>query len=162
MFKTYTLYDQTTFEHQGIITCPEDLIDLQVEGTNNAFVEGAFDASVYKATANGFIELTTDEITNKLYELRKNLLPPGLEFSLTDEEFNICISDYFFNRIDPTEWRISNYVALRKMFYSNLSDRADAAVKIASGDENLIAEGEAQLAELNANDLAVKTRFPKE
>ncbi len=70
--------------------------------------------------------------------------------------------DYFGPVQTVDQWRVANYVILRKLAYPNLAEKADAEVKLKSGDPDLVTEGTAQLAQYYVDCLAVKARFPKE
>lgn len=54
-----------------------------------------------------------------------------------------------------------SYRKARARAYPRLADLADALVKIASGDPDMVADGEAQKAAYVANCLAVKAAHPK-
>ena len=75
----------------------------------------------------------------------------------TDEDGNISVIE---DEAKKTEYE-TDYQRLRKLEYPDMADFLDAMVKINSGDEDLIVEGNAQLTAYYAACLAVKTKYPK-
>lgn len=86
----------------------------------------------------------------------------------SDTDLNQVITEYmdgpfyFDDDVTVAQWRVTNYQILRKWSYPNLAEKADADVKINSGEPTMITEGSAQLSQYYTDCLAVKARFPKE
>jgi len=64
--------------------------------------------------------------------------------------------------VDETKIVKPDYAELRMAEYPDYRELLDAEVKINSGDEALIAEGQAQKAKYIADCLAVKAKYPKQ
>lgn len=165
MIVEFAVYSTTTGEILRTGQCLKDDTEAQVIEDDTDMYIGSVDEETQK------IDLTTLEPTDKTdyelvnyrYQQVKFQIPPLSDINgIDDNTLNIRIEDFFLNQVNATTWRIENYIVLRKAAYSSLSERADAAVKISSEDADLILEGQEQLAILNAHDLAVKERFPKE
>jgi hypothetical protein len=82
----------------------------------------------------------------------------------TNSELNSLIG-LFIDSEDQTvinDWRIANYIDLRRWNYLPTTVYNDAQVKINSGDSSVREEGTIQLSNYYSNCLTVKARFPKE
>lgn len=157
----YTVYDSVTGRVKRKIGCPESMISLQIlEGEE--YIEGEANEFDHKIVDGSIVANSIVEKENLLYENVSNKIPDNLDTNLTDAELNLTISNYFYGRVSVNCWRVDNYATLRQMAYSKAGERADAVTKISSNDPTLKAEGINQLAAINAHDLAVKVRFPKQ
>ena len=164
MIKSYLIYDKNTLSIKRKIMCTEDSIEVQLMDETEGYLEGDVDMSIFRVnpTEDGFEEFSIIEKEDAEFLRRSGRIPAGLDISLSDVDLNTLIEEYFLGRVSANTWRKDNYIYLRKLAYSSLSDRADATVKISSTDPDMVLAGNTQLAELNAHDLAVKLRFPKE
>jgi len=82
-----------------------------------------------------------------------------------DEQLNDIISTYLFSQgIESTvsQWRLDNYIDLRRWAYPDKEDYLDGIVKLSSSDETVQTEGQEQIDTYTTACLAVKARFPKE
>lgn len=159
-----TIYNNLTGDISRVIIGPEDE-DISTElGDNESAIVGNYGSDAYKIDCDNVIplELSTTEINNKLYSERENTIPPNLDITLSDEDLNTQISEYFLEQVDVETWRIGNYAYLRKQAYPSEYEKLDAEVKIGSGIEALAAEGELQLQDYIEDCINVKMRFLKE
>ena len=161
----YTVYNLTTGEIFCTGECPASHISLQANTDENlGVIEGTGNPATQKVDLISLSLINKTEAEQLTYNYNEvaGQFPELSDINdITDVVLNARIEEFYLNQVTASNWRITNYVRLRKAAYSSLADRADAAVKIASGDTTLINEGEVQLAALNAHDLTVKTRFPK-
>ncbi|WP_035242135.1 hypothetical protein [Desulfobacter vibrioformis] len=161
----FIIYSTESGEILSTGLCPPSLIAKQELKPGTAITEGiATPATQYIDIDTGKI-LTKSDLNQAIwnYNKIKNKKPDLSDINdIDDPTLNARIEAFFYNQISAPAWRVENYTVLRRAAYSSLSDRADAATKIASGDEVLSAEGVEQLNNINAHDIAVKTRFPKE
>jgi len=161
----FIIYDTTSGEILSTGCCPTSLITKQQLPPGTAILEDTANPETQ------YIDVETRSILNRSdddqaiwnYNKVKNKIPALSDVNdIDDDALNVRIESFFYNQVNVSDWRIENYAVLRLAAYSVLSDRADAAVKIASGDEELSAAGVEQLNNINAHDLSVKVRFPKE
>ncbi len=84
----------------------------------------------------------------------------GAEEDVTDAEYHKLMAEQ--NAADEAETRARDpYAVKRARAYPSPLILADAEVKLASGDTDLLAEGKAQKAKYVLDCLAVKAAFPK-
>lgn len=162
----YSIYKTSTGEILRTGECPEDDIDNQIHTTDESVYYGHIDQRTHKIDTSTLlpVEKTEEEQAEYNFQLLDaQALPVFTDInSITDIELNARISSFYYGQVDVDVWKIDNYAVLRKASYPQLAEKADAEVKIASGIEALIAEGELQLESYNEDCLNVKTRFPKE
>jgi hypothetical protein len=82
----------------------------------------------------------------------------------TEEEIDIIIQNFIDEHdisSSKEEWKIANYVDLRRWAYPDTNILNDAMVKINSGIELIETEGQQQLEQYYKDCLEVKQRFPK-
>jgi hypothetical protein len=169
MIVNYAIYDKSTGEILSTGICPEDLVKLQATQEHTAVYIGAVSQADQKIdlTTQEPTDKTDDEVIDYRYRQVRFQTPDLYDINdIDDAALNERIEVFYFGQVTATTWRTENYKALRKAAYSNISDRADAAVKIKrgtkTGNAELVAEGESQLDALDDHDWAVKERFPKE
>lgn len=72
-----------------------------------------------------------------------------------------CIEAYYFEGYVAPPVYEPTYAEKRAAEYPPIADFLDAQVKINSGDEELMAEGQEQLSAYYTNCLAIKAKYPK-
>lgn len=160
--KKYTIINCTTKEILRQVTCSENSAAKQINN-DEILIEGHYSSKQYKIVDGIAVELTETEKEDVLYNERISCHPPYFDITLTDEELNAAIEEYYLNRVNAEEWRIANYVFLRKLSYPDFKGEfLDGMVKISKGTSSQQPKGQAQLEQYYADCLAVKQRFPKE
>lgn len=160
----FIVYDTQTGEILRTGSCPDSMVEIQATQEGTAVIQASADP------VKQFVDIDTKEITAKSdteqledeYQNVKNQIPDLSDINdISDATLNSRIEEFYYSQVTAATWRLERYATLRKSAYSTLADRADASVKLSSGDEDLIAEGQSQLDALNVHDLYVKVRFPK-
>jgi len=95
-----------------------------------------------------------------LQDIHKNIHADDVTLNAVIELF-IVSTNYFGPSTTASQWRLENYIILRKLSYPDPMQKNDAEVKIGSGIPALVSEGEIQLAAYIQDCLNTKTRFPK-
>lgn len=157
----YTLYNVNNGEITGELSCPAHALTHQNKEDYEEYFEGSYLASAFKIIDGEAVEKTTVEKTDYLYAKIQDSFPT-INNAMSDLELNQTILTFYYSRVDVAVWRVENYKWIRKQFYPDLEDKADAEVKLSSTDPTMQAAGQAQLDKYNADCLAVKTRFPKQ
>lgn len=153
----YSLYDLTTLEHMGRVTCPSGVIDLQVSGTNMGYYEGDYDQFEYKATTSGFVAFSEEERAHFSYTQRSGTPPYEVDLDATDEEIDSYIEDYYEGYVDATEWKIEQYADLRSAKYQKVEDQIDEILKWIENRDDLTSG----LQTVVTNWRRVKNTYPK-
>lgn len=169
MIVPFVTYRTSTGDITGTGICPVEVVNSQVQNSDESVYIGDADPSTQKIdTETGLpIDKTETEKLEWSYTQIQHLSPSLSDINaINDTELNARIEEFYLGLVSATSWRLEHWEELRVAAYSKLSDRADADVKIKigtkTGNADLIAEGEAQMDTLDDHDWAVKQRFPKE
>lgn len=144
--------------------------DVRVWDENTEFPEGYLivteaplhvEPGLYYYINGEFTEKSESELLREVYHSRIGTIPDGIFNTMSDEDLDIIIDEYFMGNIDVTQWRVDNYVPLREIFYPPYVDYLDAQVKINCGVPEIIVEGETELTMYYQRCYEIKIRFPK-
>lgn len=144
--------------------CDSDSLSIQVNNEEEAIYQGLVDPN------SQTIDLISGEPVNRSeeeqsaynYSILDSEVFPKISSTMTDTEIDTEIDSFYYGHVDVDAWKLENYSFLREIFYPDLEEKADAEVKINSGIEAFVNEGESQLQQYIEDCLSVKIRFPKE
>lgn len=158
-----TVFNKETAEIIRHVRCQPDTMEHQVNA-KEGYVLGHYDKMTYKIDPVDMVAilLSEEEQADTLYETRVKLGFNLGDKSLTDEALNTQVYDFFLGKKNVAVWRVENYSRLRAFFYPETAEKTDAEVKIGSGIDEYVAEGNLQLQQYYSDCIDVKIRFAKE
>lgn len=155
----YTIYNKTTSEINRVIDCDENMIDVQLQ-LDEDYIEGNSDDIKQKVENGKIVDKTQTELDDYNFELIKDTIP-DIDVTLSDEDLDIMLDEYFIGRVDIEQWKFDNYNILRKRYYPRHDNFIDAYVKINSNIPELKIQGEEQMNNHIEKSLNIKNKFPK-
>ena len=152
--KNFIIYDKEgTIKRIGV--CPDNQVKIQPQ-ENEFVIEGISDGISQKIVDRKIVDKTEVENNDYIYEMRKDSFPK-LDFTLTDEEIDQQINDFFVGKVDVQQWKKDNYAWLRKQSYPNIEDQLDSLMKYLKTKQDLTLELEQTINKIDQ----VKLRWPK-
>ena len=152
--KNFIIYDKEgTIKRIGV--CPDNQVKIQPQ-ENEFVIEGISDGISQKIVDGKIVDKTEVENNDYIYEMRKDSFPK-LDFTLTDEEIDQQINEYYIGKVDVQQWKKDNYDWLRKQSYPNIEDQLDSLMKYLKTKQDLTLELEQTINKIDQ----VKLRWPK-